>query len=77
MDLPALTRQEMLVAEYSILGLSPEDHLMGLYEETLHTQDILDSKAFLAAPDEAVVRVAGQMVIIAHRRLSMGRILLT
>jgi error-prone DNA polymerase len=64
-ELPALTRQEILHAEYTILGFSPGDDLMELFEDTIQTHGILGTKEFLAAPDKARVQVAGQKVM--HR----------
>jgi error-prone DNA polymerase len=64
-ELPALTRQEILHAEYTILGFSPDDDLMELFEDTIQTHGILGTKEFLAAPDKARVQVAGQKVM--HR----------
>ncbi len=62
-DLPPLSRQEALHAEYSLLGLSPGDHPMSLYQEALQAQDILGSRRLEATPHGSIVRVAGQVVM--------------
>jgi len=62
-DLPPLSRQESLHAEYTLLGLSPGDHPMSLYQTTLQAQGILVSKQLAAVPYGTVVRIAGQNVM--------------
>jgi len=62
-DLPPLSRQETLHAEYALLGLSPGDHPMSLYQAAMHRQGILGSKQLAGAPHGSRVRVAGQMVM--------------
>src|SRR5262249_5122037 len=44
LDLPPFSRQEALHAEFALLGLSPGDHPMGLYQEAMQAQGILGSK---------------------------------
>ena len=62
-DLPPLTRQEALHAEYALLGLSPGDHPMSLYQEAMQAQDILGSRQLNVALHGSTVRVAGQVVM--------------
>jgi error-prone DNA polymerase len=62
-DLPPLSRQEMLQAEYTVLGLSPGDHPMSLYQEMTQIRNILGSKQLMAAQHGAIVRIAGQIVM--------------
>lgn len=62
-DLPPFSQQETLHAEFALLGLSPGDHVMGMYKEGMQAQGILGSKGLAAAPHGSLVRVAGQVVM--------------
>ncbi|MHB8624585.1 MAG: DNA polymerase III subunit alpha [Aggregatilineales bacterium] len=62
-DLPPLSRRETLQAEYVVLGLSPGDHVMGMYQEALREQGILGSRELNAASDGSMVRIAGQVTV--------------
>ena len=62
-DLPPLSRQEMLHAEYALLGLSAGDHVMGMYKESMQAQGILGSKQLMAVQPDTKVRIAGQVVM--------------
>ncbi len=62
-DLPPLTRQEILHAEYALLGLSPGDHVMGMYKELMQQKGILGSKQLARAAQGSIVQVAGQVVM--------------
>jgi error-prone DNA polymerase len=62
-ELPPLTRAEMLYAEYEILSLSSDDHVMTLYRDSLESEDILDSTALSRTPSGTKVRIAGLVVM--------------
>lgn len=62
-ELPALTREELVDLEYGYLGLNVGEHVMALYRDRLAAQGVLDSRELASVPDGATVRVAGLQVI--------------
>ncbi len=62
-SLPPLTTAEAMLAEQSVLGLSPGDHIMALYRAELRKHYILGSQEVTAVPDGQWVQVAGLLVV--------------
>jgi error-prone DNA polymerase len=63
LSLPPLSPGEAMLAEQSVLGLSPGDHIMTLYRAELHKHHILGSLEVTAVPDGQQVQVAGLLVV--------------
>lgn len=62
-ELPALTRSELIDLEYDNLGTNVGEHVMALYREQLAAQGVLSSRELDAAPDGRQVCVAGLQVM--------------
>lgn len=62
-DLLPLTTGEAMLAEQTVLGLSPGDHIMTLYRAELREHHILSSQDVTAVPDGQQVQVAGLLVV--------------
>ncbi len=61
--LPHLSPGEAMLAEQSVLGLSPGDHIMALYRAELRKHHILGSRGVTAVPDGQQVQVGGLLVV--------------
>ncbi|MBX3065079.1 MAG: error-prone DNA polymerase [Anaerolineae bacterium] len=61
--LPELTRAEKLQAEYLLLGLSPGDHPMSLYQDYMRERELLGSRDLAGMQDRMQVKVMGQVVM--------------
>ncbi|MBX3057895.1 MAG: error-prone DNA polymerase [Anaerolineae bacterium] len=62
-SLPPLSPVEAMLAERTVLGLSPGDHIMTLYRAELRKHHILGSQEVTAVPDLQWVQVAGLLVV--------------
>lgn len=62
-SLPSLSTAEAMLAEQSVLGLSPGDHIMTLYRAELKKHHILGSLELTGVPDGQWVQVAGLLVV--------------
>lgn len=61
--LPALSAAEAMLAEQTVLGLSPGDHIMSFYRTKLSQLRILGSKDLPLAPNGQWVKAAGLLVV--------------
>jgi error-prone DNA polymerase len=75
--LPALGRAERLAWEVELLGLTPGDHLMGLYREALRAQGVLSSGELERRRDGRTVRVAGLVVVRQRPPTAKGHVFIT
>jgi error-prone DNA polymerase len=62
-DLPALSSVEAMLAEQSVMGLSPGDHVMVHYRARLRALHILGSRELASHPNGMWARVAGLLVV--------------
>jgi len=62
-ELPTLTREELVGLEYDYLDLNIGEHIMALYRDRLAAQGVMDSRELASVPDGTTVRVAGLQVI--------------
>ncbi len=62
-ELPALSAAEAMLAEQSVMGLSPGDHVMTFYRAQLRAKGILGSRELAACPSGRQVRAAGLLVV--------------
>jgi error-prone DNA polymerase len=76
-ELPTLTRSELVDLEYSYLGLNVGEHVMALYRDRLAAQGVLDSRELASVPDGATVRVAGLQVIRQRPSTAHGIVFVT
>ncbi|MBP6015302.1 MAG: error-prone DNA polymerase [Candidatus Promineofilum sp.] len=63
MHLPSLTTVDAMLAEQSVMGLSPGDHVMVHYRAKLRLGHILGSSELALHPGRGRVRVAGLLVV--------------
>jgi error-prone DNA polymerase len=75
--LPTLSRAERLGWEYELLGMTPGDHVMGLYREWLRARGVLSSGELAARRDGQVVRVAGRVVVRQRPPSAKGMVFIT
>jgi error-prone DNA polymerase len=75
--LPALSRAERLGWEVELLGLTPGDHVMGLYREVLQAQGVLSSGELEGQRDGQMVRVAGLVVVRQRPPTAKGHVFIT
>jgi error-prone DNA polymerase len=89
-QLPALTREELVDLEYSYLGLNVGEHAMALYRDQLPiplaggqppvpggrglAQGVLSSRELASVPDGTTVRVAGLQVIRQRPSTAKGMV---
>jgi len=72
--LPTLGQVERLGWEYELLGMTPGDHVVGLYRERLREHGVLSSGELATRRDRQTVRVAGRVVVRQRPRgLSLSR----
>ena len=71
-ELPPLSRAEALAAEYAVLGLSSQDHVMDLYRPALKKRGILSSRDLEACQNGHLARVAGWVVIFQSPPTAKG-----
>jgi len=75
--LPALGRAERLGWEVELLGLTPGDHVIGLYREVLQAQGVLSSGELEGQRDGQTVRVAGLVVVRQRPPTAKGHVFIT
>jgi len=75
--LPALGRAERLAWEVELLGLTPGDHVMGLYRQALRAQGVLSSRKLEEQRDGQTVRVAGWIVVRQRPPTAKGHVFIT
>jgi error-prone DNA polymerase len=63
LDLPPFERDDLLAAEYEVLGLSTGEHVMMLYRDQFRERGILGYADLPLCKDGSVVRVAGLVVV--------------
>ncbi len=63
MELPPLSAAEAMLAEQSVMGLSPGDHVMSFYRSQLRERGFLGSRELAACVTGLQVRVAGLLVV--------------
>ncbi len=61
--LPQLSPAEAMLAEQTMMGLSPGDHVMTFYRAHLHSRGIVGSRGLLDCADGRSVRLAGLLVV--------------
>ena len=61
--LPELSAAEAMLAEQSVMGLSPGDHVMTFYRRALRAEGVLGSREVAACPSGRRVRTAGLLVV--------------
>ena len=76
-DLPALDRLGHLLWEYELLGLAPDDHVMGIYREKLRARGVLSSRELAACQNGDTVRIAGVVVVRQRPPSAKGMVFLT
>jgi error-prone DNA polymerase len=76
-DLPALDRLGHLLWEYELLGLAPDDHVMGIYRERLRGQGVLSSGELATCQDGETVRVVGVVVVRQRPPSAKGMVFFT
>src|SRR5262249_9120706 len=64
-------------ADYAMIGLSLKAHPMGLVRHDLNKLQILPASALKEAPDKALVRVAGLVLVRQQPSTSKGTIFVT
>ena len=62
-ELPPLSRREMVSAEYRLLGLSTGEQVMALYRDRLRSVGVLTAEQVARKRNEEKVRVAGLVVV--------------
>ena len=75
--LPALGQAERLGWEVELLGMTPGDHVMGLYREALRAQGVLSSRELEGQRDGQTVRVAGWVVVRQRPPTAKGHVFIT
>jgi len=75
--LEPMTRDESLIAEYGITGLSANGHLVELYREQLDSAGVLTSRDLERAPEGSRVRVGGMVVVRQAPPTAKGVVFLT
>ena len=70
-ELPAMTVQEQVVADYHTLGLSLRPHPVSFYREQLQRQGATPAAQLARLPDRRQVRVAG--LVLLRQRPSTGK----
>jgi len=75
--LPALGRAERLGWEVELLGLTPGDHVMGLYREALRAQSVQSSGELEGQRDGQAVHVAGWVVVRQRPPTAKGHVFIT
>jgi len=75
--LPALGRAERLGWEVELLGLTPGDHVMGLYRKALRGQGVLSSGELEGRRDGQNVCVAGWVVVRQRPPTAKGHVFIT
>jgi error-prone DNA polymerase len=76
-DLPKLSDLEQTLWEYELLGLTPEDHLMGFYRERLRKKGVLSSQELGTRQDGEIVWVAGLVVVRQRPPSAKGYVFVT
>jgi len=74
---PPLSRAEELVEDYTLLGLSPDDHPLALYRPWLELEGVLSSEQLNWRSDGDWVRVAGMSVVRQRPPTAKGFAFLT
>jgi error-prone DNA polymerase len=75
--LPALSPAERLGWERELLRMTPGDHVMSLYRETLQTRGVLTSPELQDQRDGRRVRVAGRVVVRQRPPSAKGFVFIT
>jgi error-prone DNA polymerase len=75
--LPALGRAERLGWELELLGLTPGDHVVGLYRQALRAQGVQSSGELERQRDGQTVRVAGWVVVRQRPPTAKGHVFIT
>jgi len=70
-DLPPLSAAEAMLAEQSVMGLSPGDHVMTFYRARLRKRGVLGSRELATCPSGRHIRAAGLLVV--HQSPPTGR----
>ncbi len=68
--LPAMTDWDRMVADYAVLGLSPDHHPMAFLRPRLH-EGIVPSRMLESLPDDAPVEVVG--LVVCRQRPSTAK----
>jgi error-prone DNA polymerase len=76
-DLPELSDLEQTLWEYELLGLTPEDHLIGFYRDRLREKGILSSQELSTRQDGEMVWVAGLVVVRQRPPSAKGYVFVT
>ncbi len=75
--LPALSPAERLGWERELLRMTPGDHVMSLYRETLQARGVLSSRGLQEQRDGQKVRVAGRVVVRQRPPSAKGFVFIT
>ncbi|MBX7250386.1 MAG: hypothetical protein K1X50_00290, partial [Candidatus Promineofilum sp.] len=62
-DLPPLSAAEAMLAEQSVMGLSPGDHVMTFYRARLRERGVLGSRELAACSSGRHIHAAGLLVV--------------
>jgi error-prone DNA polymerase len=76
-DLPELSDLEQTLWEYELLGLTPEDHLMGFYRERLRSRGICSSGELGTRREGDTVWTAGLVVVRQRPPSAKGHVFVT
>ena len=76
-DLPPMTRSEKVLSEYSVLGLSIEDHYIALHREWLSEKAVITSKQLKHCRNGQKVRIAGMQICLQRPPTAKGTAFLT
>ncbi|MCC6615324.1 MAG: error-prone DNA polymerase [Anaerolineae bacterium] len=76
-DLPPLTQAEKLRAELTVLGFSPDDHVMAHYRDWLNKKGVTTSEQLKRCRDGQKVRIAGVSMVLQRPPTAKGFAFLT
>jgi len=76
-DLPALGQVERMLWEYELLGLTPGEHIMGVYRERLRARGVSSSGDLASRRSGERVLVAGLVIIRQRPPSAQGYVFLT
>jgi error-prone DNA polymerase len=76
-DLPPLTKMEKLQAEYGVMGLSTNDHVIAHHRAWLSKKGCITSKQLQHCRDGEKVRIAGMSMVLQRPPTAKGTAFLT
>jgi len=76
-ELPPLTRSEKLQAQYAVLGLSPDDHIIAIHREWLSKKAVITSEQLKNCKNGERIRIAGMAIVLQRPPTAKGTAFLT